>query len=367
MALKSNGSTFLDDNRNYSATANTALANDAYILIANNDTVSSDGYSISDTKAIADDGFAFNQFNAEEQSISFSAAPPNAYGSISGYTSGGNFPVENTIDKFPFATDANATDVGDLTVGRASAAGQSSDVSGYTSGGTTNFNTPGHQNTIDKFPFATDANATDVGDLTQVRYGVAGQTSSTSGYASGGGQQPNPQVTTIDKFPFAADANATDVGDLTAARGSGAGQSSAEFGYTSGGGIPGASNVIDKFPFASDGNATDVGDLTQARQGGAGQSSDVSGYTSGGAPPIGNVIDKFSFATDVNATDVGDLTRVVEGNAAGQSSTISGYTSGGESPINFNIIDKFPFAADADATDVGDLTRGARLVTGQQV
>src|SRR6056300_1211357 len=41
-------------------------------------------------------------------------------GSTSGYTSGGNLnppaPVfSNTIDKFPFASDANATDVGDLT------------------------------------------------------------------------------------------------------------------------------------------------------------------------------------------------------------------------------------------------------------
>ena len=38
--------------------------------------------------------------------------------SVSGYTSGGNGPAADTsneIDKFPFATDANATDVGDLT------------------------------------------------------------------------------------------------------------------------------------------------------------------------------------------------------------------------------------------------------------
>jgi hypothetical protein len=32
--------------------------------------------------------------------------------------------MQNTIDKFPFSTDANATDVGDLTVGRYIAAGQ---------------------------------------------------------------------------------------------------------------------------------------------------------------------------------------------------------------------------------------------------
>ena len=44
-------------------------------------------------------------------------------------------------------------------------------TSGYTSGGLT----PPGSNVIDKFPFSADANATDVGDLTQVRYGLAGQ------------------------------------------------------------------------------------------------------------------------------------------------------------------------------------------------
>ena len=43
-------------------------------------------------------------------------------GSNYGYASGGQ--TVNTIDKFPFSADANATDVGDLTVARHSPAGQ---------------------------------------------------------------------------------------------------------------------------------------------------------------------------------------------------------------------------------------------------
>ena len=39
-----------------------------------------------------------------------------------GYTSGGT-PTTNVIDKFSFTSDGNATDVGDVTVGRAIAAG----------------------------------------------------------------------------------------------------------------------------------------------------------------------------------------------------------------------------------------------------
>jgi hypothetical protein len=145
--------------------------------------------------------------------------PYTFQGTVSGYASGGRFPSPNlntnTIDKFPFATNANATDVGDLTSARFASSGQSSDVSGYTSGGEPGY--PGYSNIIDKFPFSANANATDVGDLTVARSESAGQSSDVSGYTSGGGPRPSPS-NVIDKFPFASDANATDVGDLTLGR-----------------------------------------------------------------------------------------------------------------------------------------------------
>jgi hypothetical protein len=71
------------------------------------------------------------------------------------------------------------------------------------------------------FHFLSDTNATDVGDLSQSRYHVVGQSSTTHGYASGGTIPPaNPivQVNTIEKFPFATDTNATDIADLTQAK-----------------------------------------------------------------------------------------------------------------------------------------------------
>ena len=237
-------------------------------------------------------------------------------GEVSGYASG-----SITIDKFPFAVDGNATDVGDLTQSRNAGAGQSSASSGYTSGGS-----PGLGNvTVDKFPFAVDGNATDVGDLTQSRSNAAGHSTATSGYTSGGGTTP-VLVNTIDKFPFAVDGNATDVGDLTQGRYRNSGQNSAVSGYSSGGdfnltALSGAVNTIDKFPFATDSNATDVGDLTQARYASTGQSSTVSGYTSGGflgpASSFVSTIDKFPFASDANATGVGSLTQA-RNNMAGQ-------------------------------------------------
>jgi hypothetical protein len=236
-----------------------------------------------------------------------------------GYISGGAGFI-NTIHKFPFSVDGNSTDVGDLYEGRIFQSGQSSADNGYNSGGQISPTSPtvnNQVNTIDKFPFASDANATDVGNLTVARDGPAGQSSTENGYASGGwagAPATTPVVyNVIDKFPFASDTNASDVGNLTVSRRFVGGTNSETEGYTSGGYNPNGTfyNTIDKFPFASDANATDVGDLTEVKYGPVGQSSTTSGYGSGGAGPpfnASNVIQKFPFASDANATDVGDLT-----------------------------------------------------------
>jgi len=303
---------------------------------------------------------------------------PTFQGSISGYSSGGFFgPIRSRINKFPFPSDSNATTVGDLTQGRYYLAGQSSSVSGYATGGDNSYLAPAvGLTTMDKFPFASDTNATFVGSLSQGRNLCTGQSSQTYGYGytSGGNDPPlSPAlVNTIDKFPFSSNSNATDVGDLSTTNAGPAGQSSNISGYTSGGNRAGTtSSVVDKFPFATNNNATFVGNLTQARTNfPTGQSSADNGYTSGGyvsSPQIrSNVIDKFSFASDSNATSVGNLLTTRSG-ASGQSSTVSGYTSGGLVLPVTNNISKFPFASDSNATSVGVLTESIQAMCGQQV
>ncbi len=230
-----------------------------------------------------------------------------------GYSSGGEGgSTTNVIDKFSFTANGNATDVGDLTLARKFAVGQSYETHGYVSGG--NNGSGAQQNIIDKFTFASNANATDHGDLTLARYGGAGQSSLTHGYTSGGYASGSSPTTTnvIDKFTFASNANATDVGDMNHSRYYTAGQSSTTHGFISAG-LP-SHDLIDKFPFASNANAVDHGDLSlgNQRHGPGGQSSTTHGYTSGGMNGAGNtmfnVIDKFSFTANTNATDVGDLT-----------------------------------------------------------
>jgi len=296
-------------------------------------------------------------------------------GTTSGYTSGGLLGGNsNVIDKFPFASDTDATDVGDLTQSRERMAGASSSSHGYTSGGGTS--SP-FLNTIDKFPFSTDTNASDVGDLAITVRGNSGQNSTTDGYTTGGQTTPT-YVDNMQKFTFSSDSNATDIGELTEARRIGTGNSSTTHGYHAGGlgpsGVP-SYHLIDKFPFSTDQSSSDIAELSASvyNTGPNGQNSDSHGYVAGGydndpAGGVGviNIIQKYSFSVDANSTDVGDLTATIFG-GTGQSSTSDGYQSGGQAPSYSNKIDKFPFSSDSNATDVANLTQARTGQAGQQV
>lgn len=285
------------------------------------------------------------------------------------------YPI-NVIDKYPFSVDSNATDLGDLSLGRFGSASMSSDLHGYTAGG---YTAPTARNVIDKFKFATNGNATDVGDLSETKYTGGGNSCKrvAQGFAAGDSLTTGSNV--MNRVPFVSDTNAYDIGDLSVARGLQAAQSSETHGYNSGGepvNVAAGVNTIDKFPMIATNYvlATDVGDLTQARTRFAGQSSTTHGYSSGGIPawPAAtwvNTIDKFPFSSDTNATSVGTLSQA-RGMGGGSSSQISGYNGGGVIPPGYggsNTIDKFPFATDSSASSVGTLTSGRGLATGFQV
>ena len=236
-----------------------------------------------------------------------------------GYSVGGGYTPPfydyNVIEKFPFSGLTNTSDVGDLTDNRHGIAGAQSATHGYAQQGAKNPPSPTtNTNVIEKFPFSSDANGSDVGDVTVTRRYAIGQSSLTHGYASGGFVSPG-EVTTnvIDNTPFASDANSSDVGDLTQSRwmGGGTGSSSPSHGYFAGGstnGGPTKVNTIDKFPFSTDANASDVGELTYTSYGSCGITSETHGYVAGrGYPPISNNIERYPFISDGGGVDVGDL------------------------------------------------------------
>jgi hypothetical protein len=307
----------------------------------------------------------------------------------------GYFTGSSNTQKFSFASDSNATTVGNLTQTRSLATGHSSQSHGYVAGGG---GPPTGTNTIDKFPFASDANATDVGDLTKATFAAGGSSSVTHGIVAAG-DTPFPEVSGADpliqKFSFASGASSTSgflLGTTTALydytyMGSARSPINAYFfgGVQT---LPATPTWTAAFPsptsrisyssvynwrynFVSDSSATLIAPL-QFRNDPGGCESETHGYILGGmnsSPALANstylsTITKFPFASDFYQTStVGSLT-ITKKRPAGVDSMVSGYSAGGTSSpapsppssFNTNVIDKFPFASDADASDVGDLT-----------
>ena len=309
-------------------------------------------------------------------------------GSNYGYASGGDISpsapmTTNVIDRFAHASSANATDVGNLSKIKAYLGGALSSTHGYTIGGWNYIPGEGQPHgglvDIDKFSFASaTTNASNIGDLAVLRSQILGNTSETHGYGSGGSANPSDVPTaynSIEKFPYATDSNATDVGDTTPTNHiqRAATSNSETHGYlASGDDYYGNSpagyeyfNMIQKFAFASDGNSTDTGaDVIRAgRTQTQNLQSSTHGYIGGASlfSPADtaneNRIEKYSFAASTNSTDVGNLTR--DGDfVCSASLTTYGYTMGGDTSNRTNVIDRFSFTSDGNASDVGDLTVG---------
>jgi hypothetical protein len=135
----------------------------------------------------------------------------NSNSSDYGYVVGGATPSASApFNRFPFAADGNATNVGSLAESHNSATGNSSLTHGYTSadGVILNGNTW-------KFSFASGTPSLAVtGQLSVARYGGSGISSETFGYVLGGFGSGSVRQNIIDKFPYASDGNSVDVGDL---------------------------------------------------------------------------------------------------------------------------------------------------------
>ena len=291
--------------------------------------------------------------------------PFHGKGSSYGYAAGAGY--TNLIQKYSYASDSNAVDAGqDMNwAGGEPGGGVSSTTYGYVM---IQHSTHSNTGTMRKYQFNTSNNMTTVGNLTTGttnRVQMNGTMSATYGYCCGGGEPT--EVNVIDKWPFATDTNATDVGDLTQTRRSGAATCSSDYGYMAGGtSNPPAWNIIDKWAFATDANATDVGNLTQTHgNNNHGAQSSTYGYSCGGHPQT-NVIEKWSFTTDGNATDVGDLLDTIRWPATSSSAT-HGYRCGGYINLGYtDRIDKWSFTTDGNATDVGNLVGTSAQHVGNQ-
>ena len=273
-----------------------------------------------------------------------------------GYMAGGN-PTHDTIQKYSFSADQDATDVGNLPFTTAYTCGSTSVTHGY-EGGTVS--PAGH---INKYSYASDGDATKSGELGVSQTDRVGSSSNGSyGFWHGSGSPYSaPAGDAITKTTWASDGDSVDTGgDLSATRFAVGGHSSATHGYSSGGDtISGAKiDVIEKYAFSiSTGTASDVGNLTGTKRDQDCQSSTDYGYAgaaTGGSAPATR-IDRFAFASDGDSTDWGTLGITVH-HPTGNSSTTHGYTGGSGHEPYLNHIQKIAFASAGTAADIGDLT-----------
>jgi hypothetical protein len=262
----------------------------------------------------------------------------------------------NVIDYITIASTGNATDFGDLTVSRRGAGGCSSSTRGVFGGGDNLDNYALGLNVIDYVTIATTGNATDFGDLTVARWGVAGAASSTRGcFSSGRLNAAGTKSNVIDYITIASTGNAIDFGDSTVTKFTGSGFSSPTRGVFAAGWVDSPINVIDYITIASTGNATDFGDLTAARSDtNSGAASSTRGVVAGGYSDS-NVIDYVTIATTGNATDFGDLSANRSGVAA-VTDTSRVVFGGGSTGGVVNVMEYITITSTGNTTDFGDLT-----------
>ena len=335
--------------------------------------------------------FAWHQADSNVAS-SAGGSTTNLYGTTAVYKAGGQADLSpykvNSIEKVPVASDGNTTDVGDLvTVSTGYELGNSGPTDGFASGGRAGAPTYGVGTTvvqIDKYPFASDTNAADTGDLFKSRGGAATNNGPTYAYQSFGSSTPAATEGSISKFPYAiSDGTGTDVGDIhptysPTGMANAGGSSDTTHAYVGGGYAPAVPwpqmNLIQRFSFATDENASDVGDALTAGiyYTVSGHQSTTHGYITGGiggpsSPGRKNDITKYPFAASgADAADAADLT-VARYGLAGASSTTHAYGLGGNDPSgNANTVDKYTVTSDANATDVGDLATVTSIAAGAQ-
>lgn len=285
-------------------------------------------------------------------------------GSSYGYDVGGNAAPDalgGGINRYPFSSDTNATDVGQIgtpspSINLWEGTGTCSATYGYVAGGLF-INAVG--NDIRRFPFSSpEGTMVDVGQLTATTRLCCGGISDLAndrGFNVG----DVTDKTMMNRYPTVSPGNATDVANLATPRYWGAGSSSETDGYVIGGETPADIDVIEKFPFASNASSNQPATLLAVNRSQHGHQSASHVYVSGGISNA-DVIQKFAYAADSPATDVGDLVNPVSMHG-GTSSQSHGYVTAGYSP---NVrIEKFSMISDGNGTSVGDLPGSARYRT----
>ena len=287
--------------------------------------------------------------------------PTEQRGRGRGVFGGGSPSYTNTIDYIEIQTLGNATDFGDLTLGRNEVRSCSSTTRGVWAGGRyTGTPAPTSTDVIDYITIASTSNALDFGDLfTANRAAVAALSNSTRGiFAAGFQPATGGNTNVIDFITIASKGDAQDFGDTLGGYQAQGSLSSPTRGIVAGNYTE--NNLIEFLTISTTGNTQDFGDLTQARFSFGGASSSTRGVFGGGGftsptPTLVNTMDYITIASTGNAQDFGDLITATVNITSATSNGSRGVWGGGSTPTNLNTINYITITSTGNAQDFGDL------------
>ena len=289
---------------------------------------------------------------------------------------------QNTIDYITIASAGNAIDFGDMTTVRGRGAGSSSQTRTIMAGGFTDNagSTSASSTTINVIDYITTAstgNATDFGDLSATREGLASGSNSTTSVFGGGNTAGGNGINLIESITIASTSNTTDFGDLGATKTtlaccsspapSGANESyfaPAAMGLIAHGRLVGiGQTAVSYIDIATTGRLAMFGDLSGPSMyvisGGA--ASTTRGVFAGihtASGSLGDDLEFFTFSTKGKSTDFGDATQILYG-SMGSNSTRGVLQVGYDgSTYTINTIEYITIASAGNTTDFGDLTEG---------
>ena len=298
-----------------------------------------------------------------------------AWGGARGLIAGGytaSNTVENTIDYINISTPGNATDFGDLTVGRYSGATMSNATRAVFGGGIVVNNS----NVLDYVTVATPGNAIDFGDMSADWAYIASEGDGTYGVMASGFRYTSQSLyNDIEYITIDTPSNSTSFGNLSGNQTGRAMGTNGTIGViTTGNDGSGSaySNSMLTITMATPGNAVvssgtllDSWTYVQNLPGdntyllvGAGRRSngeDANGWT--------NMVEKFATATQTGAADHGDLTNSGGMSAASSDGTYAFWagregsnTPSGQSNGRYHTIEQMSIATGGNSTDFGTIS-----------
>ena len=289
-----------------------------------------------------------------------------------GYGASSPYPELNVIDMIEVATTGNATDFGDLTVGRTANGMGCSSTRGLFAAG--RFPGPNNdQSVIDYITTSSGGGANDFGDLSNLPCSSTGFSDATRAIYAGGYQARSPysdRYTLMTYVTIATTGDSSDFGETVEPGRRDTSFSNATKGFTTGLSTPSASSRIEMAIIQTKGSQIDFGELTgQATftgnsQCNGGASSQTRGIIfSGMSSPTAarNVIEYLTLSSQGNAVNFGDITNAGNNSGSGAcGNQIRGVvkTSSGN---DGNILEYVTISTTGNTSDFGDLATGRRV------